>query len=183
MPKEGNNEEGKLSLVTLNLAFFNQMCYNCWNNPGCLVTNLGKKVNLGTNRLRPRWGQGFWRGEGYNFLSIEAWFWGVNFENVQSVRGVEILRHRTGLLCKSCQIILWLKQIHNLVPRVLFPRFGGGAVSQWYGHPCILGIPIPISLAFWASPVIASTLPKLFQTGEKSRLSITNLRLNSVDAC
>ena len=31
--------------------------------------------------------------------------------------------------------------------------------------------------------LIASTLPKLFQTGEKSGLSITNLRLNSVDAC
>ena len=27
------------------------------------------------------------------------------------------------------------------------------AVSQWYGHPRVLGIPIPISLAFWASPV------------------------------
>ena len=27
MPKEGKSEEGKLSLVTLNLAFFNQMCY------------------------------------------------------------------------------------------------------------------------------------------------------------
>ena len=54
--------------------------------------------------------------------------------------------------------------------------------------------------AFWASPrfghphshipsvlgiktLIASTLPKLFQTGEKSGLLITNLRLNSVDAC
>ena len=31
---------------------------------------------------------------------------GVNFENAQNVRGVEILRHRTGLLCKSCQTIL-----------------------------------------------------------------------------
>ena len=33
---------------------------------------------------------------------------GVNFENAQNVRGgggVEILRHRTGLPCKSCQII------------------------------------------------------------------------------
>ena len=27
------------------------------------------------------------------------------------MRGVEILRHRAGLLCKSCQTILWLKQI------------------------------------------------------------------------
>ena len=63
-------------------------------------------------------------------------------------------------------------------------------VSQRFGHPRVLGIPIPISLAFWASPVgdaqnadPASTLPKLFQTGEKSGLLITNLRLNSVDAC
>ena len=41
----------------------------------------------------------------------------------------------------------------NLVPRALFPGFGGGAVSQRFGHPRVLGIPIPISLAFWASPV------------------------------
>ena len=33
-------------------------------------------------------------------------FKGVNFTNAQNVRGVEILRHRTGLLCKSCQTIL-----------------------------------------------------------------------------
>ena len=33
-------------------------------------------------------------------------FKGVNFKNQQNVRGVEILRHRTGLLCKSCQTIL-----------------------------------------------------------------------------
>ena len=32
----------------------------------------------------------------------------------------------------------------NLVPRQL---------SQRFGHPRVLGIPIPISLAFWASPV------------------------------
>ena len=25
----------------------------------------------------------------------------------------------------------------------------GGQVSQWYGHPRVLGIPIPISLTFW----------------------------------
>ena len=28
-----------------------------------------------------------------------------------------------------------------------------GPVSQRFGHPRVLGIPIPISLAFWASPV------------------------------
>ena len=46
----------------------------------------------------------------------------------------------------------------------------------------VLGIPIPLSLAFWGMPktLIASTLPKLFQTGEKSGLSITNSRLKSV---
>ena len=27
------------------------------------------------------------------------------------------------------------------------------AVSQRFGYPRVLGIPIPISLAFWASPV------------------------------
>ena len=27
------------------------------------------------------------------------------------------------------------------------------AVSQRFGHPRVLGIPIPISLAFWESPV------------------------------
>ena len=31
---------------------------------------------------------------------------GVNFENAQNERGVELLRHSTGLLCKSCQTIL-----------------------------------------------------------------------------
>ena len=37
----------------------------------------------------------------------------LDFENAQNSKGVEILRHRTGLsLCKSCQTILGLKQIH-----------------------------------------------------------------------
>ena len=39
----------------------------------------------------------------------EAWFWGINFENAQNVRGVEISKYRAGLLRKSCQTILWLK--------------------------------------------------------------------------
>ena len=61
-------------------------------------------------------------------------------------------------------------------------------MSQRFGHPRVLGIPIPISLAFWASPVgDAQNADRfdfaLFQTGEKSGLLITNLRLNSVDAC
>ena len=30
---------------------------------------------------------------------------------------------------------------------------GDEVVSQRFGHPRVLGIPIPISLAFWASPV------------------------------
>ena len=29
-------------------------------------------------------------------------FWGVSFENVQGVRGVEILRHRIDIICCSC---------------------------------------------------------------------------------
>ena len=53
-------------------------------------------------------GGGLWRG--YNFL--RGLILGVNFENAQNVREVELLRHRTDLLCKSCQTILWLKQIH-----------------------------------------------------------------------
>ena len=55
------------------------------------------------------------------------------------------------------------------------PRFG-----HPYSHiPRVFGIPR------WEVPktLIASTLPKLFQTGLKSGLSVTNLRLNSVDAC
>ena len=59
-------------------------------------------------------------------------------------------------------------------------------LSQRFGHPhshipSVLGIPG----GGWGMPktLIASTLPKLFQTGEKSGLSITNLRLNSVDTC
>ena len=43
-------------------------------------------------------------GGGNNFL--RGLILGVTFENAQNVRGVEILRHRTGLLCKSCQTIL-----------------------------------------------------------------------------
>ena len=55
------------------------------------------------------------------------------------------------------------------------------ALSQRFGHSRVLGIPIPKSLAFSGDAQNAE--PKLFQTGEKSGLSITNLRLNSVDAC
>ena len=33
---------------------------------------------------------------------------GRYFENAQNVRGVEILRHRADLLCKSCQTVLAL---------------------------------------------------------------------------
>ena len=51
------------------------------------------------------------------------------------------------LLAGKCDSFTRMLQI-NLVPRALFPGFAGGAVSQWYGHPRVLGIPIPISLAF-----------------------------------
>ena len=49
---------------------------------------------------------------------ITSWGRGIQFskrgkfENAQNVMGVKILRHRTGLLYKSCQTTLWLKQIH-----------------------------------------------------------------------
>ena len=43
-------------------------------------------------------------GRGYNFRG--GLILGVNFENAQNERGVELLRHSTGLLCKSCQTIL-----------------------------------------------------------------------------
>ena len=42
---------------------------------------------------------------------------------------------------------------NNLIPRVLSYLSLRRAVSQWYGHPRVLGIRIPISLTFWASPV------------------------------
>ena len=42
-------------------------------------------------------------GGGYDFLI--GFIWGVNFENAKNVREVEILRHRTGLLCRCCQTI------------------------------------------------------------------------------
>ena len=43
--------------------------------------------------------------EGGGRVQFSKWldFWGVNFENAQNVRGVEILRRMTGLPCKSCQ--------------------------------------------------------------------------------
>ena len=50
----------------------------------------------------PGGGGGF--GGGYDFL--RGFILGVNFENAKNVREVEILRHRTGLLC--CQTILSL---------------------------------------------------------------------------
>ena len=49
-----------------------------------------------------QWGLGRGGGgggseRGYDFL--RGLILGVNFENAQNVRGVEILSHRTGLLC------------------------------------------------------------------------------------
>ena len=37
---------------------------------------------------------------------------GVQFWKCTKWDGVELSRHRTGLLCKSCQTILWFKKIH-----------------------------------------------------------------------
>ena len=45
-------------------------------------------------------------GVGYDFLR------GLILKMHRMSGGVEILRHRTDLLCKSCQTILGLKQIH-----------------------------------------------------------------------
>ena len=39
-------------------------------------------------------------------------FWGLILKMHKMRGGVELLRHCTGLLCKSCQTILWFKQIH-----------------------------------------------------------------------
>ena len=56
------------------------------------------------------WNQ-FIRKKETNFLRALI-LGGPLIENAQIVRGVEILRHRTGLLWKRCQTILRLKQIH-----------------------------------------------------------------------
>ena len=56
----------------------------------CVTEIALKSLFLGTGRL-------FIPGRG-----------GGYFENGQNVRGVEILRHRADLLCKSCQTVLAL---------------------------------------------------------------------------
>ena len=60
--------------------------------------------NLGTDRLlRPRWGGGAGGGWGGTiFEKGYRQFWGISFENVQSVREVEILRHRIDIICCNC---------------------------------------------------------------------------------
>ena len=57
----------------------------------CVTEIALKSLFLGTDRLLRS------REEG-----------GGYFENAQNVRGVEILRHRADLLCKSCQTVLAL---------------------------------------------------------------------------
>ena len=47
--------------------------------------------------------------------------------------GVEILRHKAGLLCKRCQTILWLKQIH--VSKVDKKICFGGSLSTTKCYP------------------------------------------------
>ena len=64
--------------------------------------------------LRPRGGGVGGGFGGYNFLT--GLILGVNFENAQNVRGVEILRHRAGLLCNSCQTILWFFANNKMLP-------------------------------------------------------------------
>ena len=61
----------------------------------CVTEIALKSLFLGTDRLlRSREG-GLGGGGEY-------------FENAQNVRRVEMLRHRAGLLCKSCQTVLAL---------------------------------------------------------------------------
>ena len=55
------------------------------------------------------WGGGGGVGGGYN--SRRLLIWGVNFENAQNVSGIEILTHRTGILCKSCQTYIMIEAI------------------------------------------------------------------------
>ena len=64
---------------------------------------------LGTDRLlRPGRGAGFRRGVQFSKrLNFEG-----KFGKCTECEGVEILRHRTGFLYKSCQTVLRLKQIH-----------------------------------------------------------------------
>ena len=57
----------------------------------CVTEITLKSLFLGTDRLLRSQGGG-----------------GGYFENAQNVRGVELLRHRAGLLCKSCQTVLAL---------------------------------------------------------------------------
>ena len=75
---------------------------------------LGIDRLLGSGGLRGGWRVGGGECTIINFL--RGLISGFTFENAQNVRGIEILRHRTGLLLKSCQTmctgILRLKQIN-----------------------------------------------------------------------
>ena len=62
-------------------------------------------------------------------------FGGSIFKKAQNVRGVEILRHRTGLLCKRCQTILRLKQIHVSFKRRQKKIHFGGSFSSTKCYP------------------------------------------------
>ena len=50
-------------------------------------------------------------GGGGRYNSRRLLIWGVNFENAQNVSGIEILTHRTGILCKSCQTFIMIEAI------------------------------------------------------------------------
>ena len=58
-------------------------------------------------------------------LDLEGGGGEVQFWKCTKCEGVEVLRHRTGLLCKSCQTILWLRQIHVSFKSRQKIRFGG----------------------------------------------------------
>ena len=67
-----------------------------------------KKILLRTDRLlRPSGGVQFSKRLD---LILGCQFW--KCKRCRGGGGVEILRQRIGLLCKSCQAISWLKQIH-----------------------------------------------------------------------
>ena len=65
----------------------------------------------------------------------------------------EIITDQSSIACYCCcflnlifALFLFLFSSHY------FKKVSMDPVSQRFGHPRVLGIPIPTSLAFWASP-------------------------------
>ena len=84
-------------------------------------------LHLVTDRLlRPR-GEG---GGGYNFIFSEAWYFfffggGGAILKMHKMWGGWNFKTQDCLLCKSCQTILWLKQIYVSFKSRQKIRFGG----------------------------------------------------------